>query len=75
MWSLAAPPIPELVPMTALKPHPHRGVELLLVHCAAASHERPSAYARLERELGGELARLLVSALVGPQGRRGSSSP
>jgi hypothetical protein len=61
--------------MSALTPHPHRGVELLLVHCAPFSHERTSAYVRLEQALGGELARLLVFALVGPQGRRGSSSP
>jgi hypothetical protein len=40
------------------------------VHCAAVAAERPTAYNRLEQELGGELARLLVFALVGPQGRR-----
>ena len=48
---------------------------MLLVHCAAVSENRPSAYARLEQALGGELARLLVFALAGRHGRRGSSSP
>jgi hypothetical protein len=42
----------------------------LLEHCAAlervTSGERPSAQARLELELGGDLAELLVGALVGP---------
>jgi hypothetical protein len=53
-----------------------RGAALLLVHCSAVSDERESAYTRLERKLGGELARLLVGALSGAQtGRRGSSSP
>jgi hypothetical protein len=52
-----------------------RGDTLLLVHCAAVVDERPSAYSRLEDEVGGELARLLVFALSGPHGRRGSSSP
>ena len=61
--------------MSAVKPHTQRGSSLLLVHCAAVTDERPTAYMRLEDELGGELARLLVFALVGPQGRRGSSSP
>jgi hypothetical protein len=45
------------------------------VHCAAVDHDRPSAYDRLQQAIGDELARLLVFALVGPQGRRGSSSP
>jgi hypothetical protein len=48
---------------------------LLLVHCADVVENRQSAYARLEQALGGELARLLVFALAGRQGRRGSSSP
>jgi hypothetical protein len=61
--------------MGAFQPQPLRGAELLLMHCTAASAERPSAFARLERELGGELTRKLLHALVGPQGRRGSSSP
>jgi hypothetical protein len=61
--------------MSVFQPQPLRGAELLLVHCAAVSDERPSAFARLELELGGEVARKLICALVGPQGRRGSSSP
>jgi hypothetical protein len=48
---------------------------LLLVHCAAVVEERPSAFSRLEQQLGGDLARLLVRALVNPHGVRGSSSP
>jgi hypothetical protein len=36
---------------------------------------RASAYARLEEELGDNMARMLVSALASPQGVRGSSSP
>jgi hypothetical protein len=61
--------------MTVFKPQPHRGDGLLLVHCSAVADDRPPAYSRLEGLIGGELARLLVFALVGPQGRRGSSSP
>jgi hypothetical protein len=52
-----------------------RGHRLLLVHCAALDVRRPSALSRLEAAIGKELARLLVYALVGRQGRRGSSSP
>jgi hypothetical protein len=61
--------------MTLLKPHTRRGASLLLVHCNAAYDDRPNAYSRLETEIGGELARLLVFALSGFQGRRASSSP
>jgi hypothetical protein len=61
--------------MSIVKPQPQRGAGLLLVHCAAVCDERPTAFSRLEEQLGGDLARLLVFALVGPQGRRGSSSP
>ncbi len=61
--------------MSVLQPQPTRGAALLLVHCSAVSDERESAHTRLERKLGGELARLLLFALAGPQGRRGSSSP
>jgi len=61
--------------MSVFQPPSLRGAELLLVHCAAVSEERPSAYVRLQRELGEPLARLLVTALAGRQGRRGSSSP
>jgi hypothetical protein len=52
-----------------------RGNHLLLVHCAAVGRERPSAYSRLVGKVGGELARLLLFALTGSHGRRGSSSP
>ena len=52
-----------------------RGSELLLAHCGAFAGERESAYERLEDEVGGDLARLLVFALSGDHGRRGSSSP
>jgi hypothetical protein len=58
-----------------VQPHTSRGAGLLLVHCAAVSEDRQSAAVRLEQALGGELARLLVFALVGRHGRRGSSSP
>ena len=59
----------------SLQPQPMRGAPLLLAHCAAVVNERESAYTRLEHQLGGELTRLLVFALSGPHGRRGSSSP
>ena len=52
-----------------------RGSTLLLAHCGAFAGERESAYERLEDEVGGDLARLLVFALSGDHGRRGSSSP
>ena len=49
-----------------------RGAELLLVHCAELPAERPPAFARLQALVGRDLARLLVSALAGRQGRAGS---
>jgi hypothetical protein len=52
-----------------------RGDHLLLVHCAAVGRDRPSGYARLVEKIGSELARLLLFALTGSHGRRGSSSP
>jgi|GEM_PF-3754033 hypothetical protein len=52
-----------------------RGDHLILVHCAAVGRDRPSAYARLVGKVGSELARLLLFALTGTHGRRGSSSP
>jgi hypothetical protein len=62
--------------MSVLQPQPMRGAALLLAHCSAVADDRESAYTRLEHKLGGELAKLLVFALVGAQaGRRGSSSP
>jgi hypothetical protein len=48
-------------------PQGERGYELLLEHCTAltyAAAPRPPAFLRLEQELGGELARLLVVALA-----------
>jgi hypothetical protein len=48
---------------------------LLLAHCASFDDARPTAYARLQEELGDNFARMLVSALANPQGIRGSSSP
>lgn len=53
---------------------PGRGAELLLEHCAALDAEppRPTAHERLERLVGGYLARLLVGALTGS--RRGRPS-
>jgi hypothetical protein len=61
--------------MTIFQPQPIRGDDLLLVQCAPIADERPSARTRLEDHVGRDFARLLVSALAGPQGRRGSSSP
>jgi len=45
-----------------------RGSDLLLEHCAALTRVgavRQPAYHRLEQEVGGDLARLLVGALAG----------
>ena len=52
-----------------------RGDALLLSHCAAFGVDRPAPYTRLVREVGPQLAKLLVFALSGRQGRLGSSSP
>jgi hypothetical protein len=52
-----------------------RGDMLLLVHCANVGRDRPPAYARLVEKIGAELTRLLMFALTGSHGRRGSSSP
>jgi hypothetical protein len=42
-----------------------RGTALLLRHCDSLTDvERPSAYARLEDQLGVDLARMLVGALT-----------
>jgi len=62
-------------PMRGYCSDPSRGSALLLAHCGAFAGERESAYERLEDEVGGDLARLLVFALSGDHGRRGSSSP
>jgi hypothetical protein len=52
-----------------------RGAPRLLEHCAALDRvtgdERPSARARLDLELGGDLAELLVGALA----RSGRAQP
>ncbi|HEX6763772.1 MAG TPA: hypothetical protein VF094_13325 [Gaiellaceae bacterium] len=56
-------------------PRTTRGSSLLLAHCGALARERETAYERLEDEVGGDLARLLVFALSGDHGRRGPSSP
>jgi len=61
--------------MSEFDSQPARGTGLLLAHCAALGVERPSAFTRLEAALGDDFARMLVAALAGPQGRRGSSSP
>jgi hypothetical protein len=58
-----------------LEPERERGDHLILVHCAAVGRERPSAHSRLVGKVGSELARLLMFALTGSHGRRGSSSP
>jgi hypothetical protein len=55
-------------------PQGERGYALLLEHCIAlapVARPRPSAFLRLEQELGGELARMLVLALAR---RRGESA-
>ncbi len=61
--------------MSVYQPQPIRGASLLLAHCRAVGNDGPTARLRLEQLIGGELARLLVFALAGSQGRRGSSSP
>jgi hypothetical protein len=51
--------------------HPARGADLLIEHCAAldAEHAQPTARERLERLVGGYLARLLVGALSARRSR------
>jgi hypothetical protein len=54
-------------------PQGERGYELLLEHCTVLdlpADPRPPAFLRLEQELGGELARLLVGALAARRGRQ-----
>src|SRR5262249_38055319 len=53
--------------MTSSNRHPRRGNALLLAHCAAFG-DRPTAYARLQSEVGEQLARLLVDGLGGRYG-------
>jgi hypothetical protein len=62
---------------SSFNPAAPRGAPRLLSHCAALGRlievERGSAWARLERELGRDLARLLlVGLLAGGWGRTGS---
>jgi hypothetical protein len=56
--------------ITTAVPHTgRRGHALLLAHCSAVSRleeARPRAFERLEEQVGGDLARLLVNALVAP---------
>lgn len=58
--------------MDAAEPRGPRGSDLLLEHCEALDTEnrRPTASERLERIVGGYLARLLVGALSGPRRAR-----
>ena len=54
-------------------PQGERGAELLLEHCVALTRSddlRPSAFLRLEEELGNEFARRLVDALAARRGER-----
>jgi hypothetical protein len=61
--------------LSVIDPHPVRGAALLLIHCSDFGESQPSAYTRLEEKIGSPMTRLLVGALIGPQGLRGSSSP
>jgi hypothetical protein len=49
-----------------------RGSDLLLLHCTALTGGagRPPAYCRLEKLVGGELARMLIAALSGRRSGR-----
>lgn len=54
--------------MDAATPEPTKGLILIIEHCArmnAVEHARPSAVLRLEQLVGGDLARLLLTALAG----------
>ena len=61
--------------MAAAEPHTPKGSLLLMEHCAALDEEhcRPTARERLERIVGGPLARLLVGALGRHPRRSGPS--
>ncbi len=53
--------------ITAAPPTGRRGHALLLAHCSAVSRleeARPGAFERLEQQVGGDLARLLLNALA-----------
>jgi hypothetical protein len=60
--------------MDALVPHERgRGAALLLEHCAAVGRldeARPSPLERLEALVGCDLARMLLTALIGERGVR-----
>jgi hypothetical protein len=59
--------------MDAATPQPTRGLTLILEHCARLNgfeYARPSALFRLEQMIGGDLARLLLTALAGDHRRR-----
>jgi hypothetical protein len=63
--------------MEAAKPHPSRGLALILEHCArmnAFEQGRPSALSRLQQAIGDELAGLLLTALAGNHAARPSVS-
>jgi len=61
--------------MKLYETHSHRGDQLLLTHCTASAEDRPPAFRRLEEQLGGDFARVLVATLAGAQDRCGPSSP
>jgi hypothetical protein len=55
--------------ITAAPSSGRRGHALLLAHCSAVSRleeARPDAFKRLEQQVGGDLARLLLTALAAP---------
>jgi hypothetical protein len=59
--------------MNAADSHGTRGSELLLEHVASldpVDHDGPTARERLERIVGGYLARMLVGALSGNRRQR-----
>jgi hypothetical protein len=61
--------IGETAQVNATTTHRRRGHALLLAHCAAFG-SKPSAYARLESEVGEHLARVLVTGLGAHSARR-----
>jgi hypothetical protein len=63
--------------MNAAPPQPTRGLSLILEHCArlnSCEQGRPSALFRLERLVGGDMTRLLMSGLAGDH-RTGRPQP
>jgi hypothetical protein len=61
--------------MDAAPPLPSRGLALILEHCTrlnSIQHVGPTGVARLHQAIGDELARLLLSALVGDHRARPS---